>query len=141
MAQSDSKKVLEYEHFLNNKLREDLRVTLENRNKILFDIAEYLELKTFVEKLLINNDEKITTKLDLGCNFYAQAVVKDTKKIFISIGFGFFLEMTPEEALKFIDEKCTYLNEQSDLLSKQCISIKARIKLVLEGLRELQNIK
>ncbi|KAL4231150.1 hypothetical protein ACF0H5_008733 [Mactra antiquata] len=136
-----SRKVEEYERFLNEKLKEDLRVLLEQRDKIYGQIAEYFQLKTTIEQI---KDNKITknlkTKVDLGCNFYVQANVPDATKICVFIGFGFFLEMTLDEALKFIDKRTKFLTEHSDKLSSDALKVKANIRLVLEGLRELQNL-
>lgn len=77
----------------------------------------------------------------MGCNFYANAVVENPSKIFISIGYGFFLEMKFHEALNFIDKKVKLLNKNADELSLKASEIKANIKFVLEGLREIQNLE
>lgn len=136
-----SSKVLEYERFVNEKLKEDLGVILEQRDKTYQQIAEYLQLKTTVEKLKESNlSEGLKTKVDLGCNFYVQANVPDSSKIFVFIGYGFFLEMTHDEALKFIGKRTKLLNEHVDKLTEDAAKVKANIRLVLEGLRELQNI-
>ena len=52
--------------------------------------------------------------------------------IFVSVGFGFFVEFTLDEALGFIDKKATLLTDQADSLTKSASEIKAHIKLVLE---------
>ena len=52
--------------------------------------------------------------------------------IFVQVGFGFFVEFTLDEALRFIGKKEKQLNERSDKLSSEVIKIKAHIKLVLE---------
>ena len=49
--------------------------------------------------------EPLKTKVDLGCNFYCQARVPDPTKIFVSVGLGFFVELTLDEALEFISKK------------------------------------
>nr|KAG5708449.1 hypothetical protein BaRGS_026176 [Batillaria attramentaria] len=70
-------KIYAYETFLNERLREDLRKILESRDKIYGQIAEYLQLKTVIEKLKEDGADKkqLKTKVDLGCNFYVQANV------------------------------------------------------------------
>lgn len=138
-----SSKVLNYEKFLNEKLREDLRLILDQRDKIYEQIAEYLQLKTTVEKIKENNGESegLKTKVDLGCNFHVQANVPDASKIYVFIGFGFFLEMTLKEALKYIEKRIKFLTEHTDRLTNDAVKVKSNIRLVLEGLRELQHIK
>lgn len=52
--------------------------------------------------------------------------------IYVSVGYGFFVEFTLTEALKFIEKKMAYLTERSDALTKDAVKIKTHIKLVLE---------
>ena len=78
--------------------------------------------------------------MDLGCNFYCQARIHDRSKILISVGLGFFLEMTLDEALTYLDKKDKELDKAAEALTQECAKLKVNIKLVLGGLRELQNI-
>jgi prefoldin subunit 5 len=49
--------------------------------------------------------------VNLSSEFYVQANVEDTSKIFVHIGLGFHPELTLDEALKFIETKETIMNE------------------------------
>ena len=134
-------KVVAYEKFVNEKLREDLRKLLEQRDEVYGQISEYLQLKTTIEQIQSAEIiEDLKTKVDLGCNFYVQANVPDPKKIFVFVGFGFFVELTLDEALKFIDKRTKFLTENTDRLTKDMVKVKANIRLVLEGLREIQSL-
>ncbi|GFO15504.1 uxt-like protein [Plakobranchus ocellatus] len=143
MAADGKSKVLEYEQFLNERLREDLRLILEQRDKLYEEISEYLQLKSTIEKIKedINPESVLKTKVDLGCNFYVQANVPDPTSICVAIGYGFFLEMTLDEAVVFIKKKTDVLQEKIDILTADAGKVKAHIRLVLEGLRELQQIQ
>lgn len=136
-------KVTKYETFLNETLRTDLRKTLLLRDKIYQEQAEYLALRNSINAMKISDlvpGEPMKTKVDLGCNFYCQARISDPGKICVSIGLGFFVELTLDEALKFVDKKDEELNKEAERLTNDCAKLKANIKLVLGGLRELQNI-
>jgi prefoldin alpha subunit len=145
-------KITEFESFVNEKLRNDLRVVLDEQDKIYTDVAEYLQIKDTIEKITqakalrvggSGNEAakfKLNTRIDLGCNFYSNAVVEDPDKIFIAIGYGFFLEMKFDEALRFIEKKVRLLNHSADDLTQKACEIKAQIKFVLEGIREMQDI-
>nr|AAX30272.1 SJCHGC02644 protein [Schistosoma japonicum] len=61
--------------------------------------------------------------------------------ISIDIGLGFYLECSHTEALDIINSRISILTERADMYKKRANSIKARIKLFLEGLRNLQNLK
>ena len=136
-------KVKKYEEFLNDKLRKDLETVLKTQEEVDSKIAEYLQLKSAIENIT-NNDrgagKGLKTQVDLGCNFYCQAQITDPSKILVSVGYGFFVEFTLDEALRFIDKKCKQLTTYSSKLGNDSAKIKANIKLVLEGLRELQGI-
>lgn len=135
-------KVLEYEKFINEVLRKDLEKVLETRDLIFSQVAEYLQLRTTIEKIQETGyeHEELKTKVDLGCNFYAQANVPDPSRIFVQVGFGFFVELTLSEALAFIEKKTKHLTQYSEKLTHDSAKIKAHIKLVYEGLREIQHL-
>ena len=136
-------KVTKYEAFLNEKLRPDLKACLEDRDNIYAEIAEYASLKKSIEALKsadLPQGQALKTKVDLGQNFYVKARVKNPQKVFVDIGFGMFLEMNQTEALEYIEKKSKFLNEKADNLTKESVKIKASIKLVLHGLREIQGL-
>ncbi|XP_053329450.1 protein UXT [Spea bombifrons] len=135
-----AEKVLRYEAFVTDTLQRDLRKVLENRDAVYEKISQYLQLKNVIERLQELPAETLQTQVDLGCNFYVSAEVPDSSKIFLALGFGFFAELTLEEALKFIEMKNKMLTEISENLSRDAANIKAHIRLVLEGLRELQDL-
>ncbi|XP_041459176.1 protein UXT homolog [Lytechinus variegatus] len=142
MSEDIPEKVIGYERFVNEVLRKDLEKVLASRDEIFSQIAEYLQLKTTIEKIQETGyeNEELKTQIDLGCNFYAQAKVQDPSMIFVHVGFGFFVEFTLKEALKFIDKKTKHLTQYSEKLTQDSAKIKAHIKLVYEGLREIQNL-
>ncbi|XP_050032145.1 protein UXT [Dermacentor andersoni] len=135
-------KVLQYETFLNDVLKEDLRRCLEERDRICAKLAELLQLRTVVERIqeVAANKETFRTQVDLGCNFYVQAVVPDVSKIFVQVGMGFFVELTHEETLWFVGRREALLEAELQRVSKESANIKAHIQMVLQGLREIQGL-
>lgn len=131
-------KVLQYENFINDVLRMDLQKVLEQRDSVYEKISQYLQLKNTLQSLQEGGSERLKTDVDLGCNFYVQAEVEDSSKVFVAVGYGFFVEMTHDEALRFIEKKTSQLTAFTEQLTKDSAKIKAHIRLVLEGLRELQ---
>ena len=133
-------KVRRYEAFLNDRLKKDLQKVLKSREELYADVSEYLQLKTVIEQIKVAELPKgeLRTQVDLGCNFYVQAKVSDVKHVFVHVGFGFFVEFTLDEALAFIEKKVAQLRERGEMLCKESAEIKSHIRLVIEGLRELQ---
>ena len=92
--QQKSDKVLQYEEFLTKKLRPDLESALEERDKIYAEIAEFLALKNSIVAIKASNllpGEPLKTKVDLGSNFYCQAIVPNPNRIFVEVGLGKFI--------------------------------------------------
>ncbi|KAJ8265078.1 hypothetical protein COCON_G00141770 [Conger conger] len=134
-------KVLQYETFIDEVLKQDLQRVLEQRDGVYEKIAQYLQLKNTIESLQESGCKDLKTEVDLGCNFYVQAHVEDSSRIFVAVGYGFYVELTLPEALKFIEKKTSQLTTHTDALTKDAAKIKANIRMVLEGLRELQGLK
>ena len=137
-------KVRRYEEFVNDKLRKDLQTVRTNQEEVNTRIAEYLQLKSVIENIKSSegsrSGKELKTQVDLGCNFYCQARITDPSKILVSVGYGFYVEFTLDEALRFVEKKCSQLTMYSEKLGQDSAKIKANIKLVLEGLRELQDL-
>ena len=142
-------KIYRYESFLNDKLKNDLKVVLEQRNSVSQEASEYLQLKNVIERLKSSNSSAddhvegsscshIKTMVDLGASFYCKAKIEKCDKIFVAVGYGFFAEFTFDEALSFIEKKVAHLTSKVDCLATQAAEINARIRIVIEGLRELQ---
>uniref|UniRef100_A0A3B1ILU2 Protein UXT n=1 Tax=Astyanax mexicanus TaxID=7994 RepID=A0A3B1ILU2_ASTMX len=125
-------KVLQYEAFISDVLKRDLQTVLEQRDGVYDKISQYLQLKNTIKSIQEADSKELKTDVDLGCNFYVQAQVPDTSKIFVAVGYGFFVEFTLSEALKFIEKKTKQLTEYTEVLTKDAAKIKANIRLVLE---------
>ena len=59
-----------FEHHVNEILKPRMTECMEIRDKIIEEQAEYLRLEEMVQKL--KGKTNIKTKVDLGCNFFAQ---------------------------------------------------------------------
>ncbi|XP_034392312.1 protein UXT [Cyclopterus lumpus] len=132
-------KVLQYENFINEVLRSDLQKVLQQRDSVYEKISQYLQLKNSIQSLQ-DCTSHLKTDVDLGCNFFVQAEVEDSSRIFVAVGYGFFVEMNHDEALRFIDKKTSQLTAFTEQLSRDSAEIKANIRMVIEGLRELQGL-
>ena len=142
------RKVREYEIFLNDRLRADLQRAWAERDRLFTEIAEYERLRVTISTLedlykqrqQTKTEDPLQTQIDLGCSFFVQAECPVNDRIFVSVGFGLFCELTYEEAKQFIEKKLPYVHEQEVELSKKIAHIKANIKLVLQALKEIQTI-
>lgn len=134
-------KVTRYETFVNDRLKSDLKTVLDCRNKLFSQIASYESLKTCIEKIKQTPTGEIKALSDLGCNFYCKAKVLDTSKIFVEVGLGFFVELTLDQALDFVDKKLKRIRSDCEVITEEATQINAKIRLVLEALNEIQFTK
>eukprot|EP01092_Planopodium_desertum_P015714 TRINITY_DN8450_c0_g1_i1.p1 TRINITY_DN8450_c0_g1~~TRINITY_DN8450_c0_g1_i1.p1 ORF type:complete len:120 (+),score=0.70 TRINITY_DN8450_c0_g1_i1:45-362(+) len=83
---------------------------------------------------------ELSTMVDLGANFYVQAKVPKTDRIFINVGLGFHVEFTLDEALKFVEKKEAELTLEGEKISKKAADIKARINLITQAVAEIMEL-
>ena len=136
-----SKKIVEYETYINDVLKKDLQKALSDVDCIHLECIEYMNTKAVIEAIVNNEIAKgLKTKYDLGCNFYVTAKIRDLSMIYVRVGLGIYLEYTLPEALEFIDDQIKKLESSANELDEKITKIRAFIKLTLEALRELQGI-
>jgi len=134
-------KIREYEGFIDMRLKVDLDKIIQARDNYYNQIAKYLELKNNITLLQENRLQSIKSMVNLGCEFYIQANVPDITKVFVNIGLGFHAELTLQEALSFIEIKEKSLSKYVEKLTQQECMVKAKIKLMYQGLNELKNVE
>ncbi|XP_020913724.1 protein UXT homolog [Exaiptasia diaphana] len=137
-------KVLQYEEFIDKRLKKDLEAVYKAKEDLYNKINEHLQLKSTIIQIKksrsLGEKNDLKTMVDLGNNFFCQARVPDTSMIFVAVGYGFYVQFSLDEALAFIEKKCILLNNSADKLNKEAAKIKAHIKTVLGGLQELQHL-
>ncbi|KAJ4755542.1 Protein UXT [Rhynchospora pubera] len=130
-------KVQRYEEFVDKRLKPDLVKAINERDKVFHQQKMFLDLKKNIENLEKNGITSLRSMVNLGSEVYMQAEVPDTRHIFVDIGLGFHVEFTWSEAMQFISVKEARLARQIEEYTHLIANIKAQIKLVCEGIREL----
>ena len=105
-------KLNEYTHFIEHTLYPQLTIALSQREEVESEIKEYQELTnnlTFFK----NGKMKDVTMVDLGHQLlYCQAKITDCDHVFVSVGMGFHVEFTIDEAIAFIKRRISFLNRE-----------------------------
>ncbi|KAL5553716.1 hypothetical protein UlMin_041117 [Ulmus minor] len=130
-------KILRYEEFVDLRLKPDLVRVVAERDKVFEQQKIFLDLRKNIENLEKNSVTGLRTQVNLGSEVYMQADVPDTRHIFVDVGLGFHVEFTWSEALRYISMREERLSRQIEEYTSLIASIKAQIKLVCEGIREL----
>ncbi|NXW75076.1 UXT protein, partial [Hirundo rustica] len=126
-----AEKAQRYEAFVSDVLQRDLRRVQEQRDAVLEQQAQVLQLRSALARLQ-DAPAPLHTQVDLGCNFFVSAEVPDPRRVFVALGFGFFAELTLPEALRHLERRNSLLQRLSDSLTRDGAKIRAHIRLVLE---------
>ncbi|EDL45477.1 prefoldin, alpha subunit [Plasmodium vivax India VII] len=126
------KLILKSESFIDDVLHEQLRERQKRRDEILQDIFD-MEILVENLKLFINmkDQKEIETLTLLGCDSYVYADILDKNKIFIQIGYEFYLEMSLEDAIVFLKKKINLYEDKVAYWNKQIARVKAHIQIVI----------
>mmetsp|Transcript_34239 Transcript_34239/g.61129 ORF Transcript_34239/g.61129 Transcript_34239/m.61129 type:complete len:171 (-) Transcript_34239:266-778(-) len=135
-------KVKAYQAFLDGRLRVDLARLENRRDEVRQELQDYVDLERNIGALREGGERGLSTLVDLGTDaqVYCQAEVPDASRVYVSIGLGFHLECTLEEASVPIGLQKKALQAKVDGLTGQMAAVKADMKLVTEGIRELMQL-
>ncbi|WJX65338.1 hypothetical protein P8452_50011 [Trifolium repens] len=133
-------KIQKYEEFVDKRLKPDLLRATAQRDKVFQQQKIFADLRRNIENLEKNSVTSLRTLVNIGSEVYVQTQVPNTQHIFVDIGMGFHVEFTWSEALNFIEKKEEKLARQIEEYTQLIASIKAQIKLVCEGIRELLDL-
>ncbi|CAN6727431.1 hypothetical protein ACFX13_011525 [Malus domestica] len=134
---SRQNKIQKFEEFVDQRLKPDLVRAIAQRDKVFEQQKVFSDLRKNIENLEKNSVTSLRSLVNLGSEVYMQADVPDTRRIFVDIGLGFHVEFTWSEALNYISQREEKLARQVEECTNLIASIKAQIKLVCEGIREL----
>ncbi|KAK9309995.1 hypothetical protein QLX08_000482 [Tetragonisca angustula] len=134
------KKILKFETFVNDVLKEDLAQLEQKLDAKNADIAEFLQLKAMITTFKNNGLDKsgFKTQVDIGQNFFIEAQVSDASTILLDIGLGHYMELSIDDAVAVINVRVKLLEQQIKHFRKEIARTNAHIKLILLGIRELQ---
>ncbi|XP_053698819.1 protein UXT [Sabethes cyaneus] len=118
------------ESFVNDCLREDLKVYEQQLIRLNNEIMEYIQLKNVIENLP-DTGETLKTQVNIGANFFMKAKAERVEKLLVDVGLRCYMEFSPEEALRFVDMKVKILTKQANTIRDKSVEIKANIKLAL----------
>lgn len=136
------KKIKEYEQFVENRLKEDLKdieVILNDKvskYKNWEDVKETVKtVKEFREK-----DSDMSVRLDIGNGIVLNGEITDFENTYICIGLDYILEMDCDEANKYSDIRLKLLKKEIEHFRKLAVDVKVHIKMVLLAISELQSL-
>ncbi|KAJ1336752.1 prefoldin, alpha subunit [Batrachochytrium salamandrivorans] len=130
--------ILRYESFVNDRLRKDLMQVLDARDKLYERIAQILQLRNQIQVIQKQPGGNLKSMMNVGCDFFMKAQIPDTSKIILNVGLNVFVEMSLEEAVKFLEIREKQLECQTEKLTSKASEIRAHIKLVLKAIEEVE---
>ena len=131
-------KIAQYEELLNERLKVELQQVSDERDTQYERVSQLLELRNNIRMLQEQNKTSLKTQVNLGSDFYVQAAVPDTSSIYVSVGLGFHVQLTLDEAVQFCTKREAHHSAAAEALTQKAARLKARIKLVVAAIDELQ---
>lgn len=133
-------KIKEYEHFIEDRLKNDLKDIEFILNDKVTKYKEWEEVKQVVKtvKDFKSRNRDMSVRLDVGGGIMASGEITDYETTYVCIGLGYMLEMDCDEADKYSDIRLRLLKKEIDHFRKMAVDVKINIKMVLLAINELQ---
>lgn len=128
------------ERFIEENLRQDLKLYDEYLNRMNAEIMEFVQLKNTVESIVEHMSDGFKTQVNVGGSFFMSAKVDDTKQIMVNVGLNHYVNFTLDEALKFCHFKIKSLQNEANVIREKSIETRAQIKLALLCLAGKQSV-
>ncbi|KAK9747509.1 Prefoldin subunit [Popillia japonica] len=130
-------KIKEYENFLEDVLKKDLREIDIKLNQSVEKYEEWENLQNTIRIWQTLNEKDLKMLVPLGNNINVNATAEDYDKLLVDIGVGCLLEMSFEEALKYSNIRMKVVKKDIDHYRQLAVHVKVKMKLVLLGINEL----
>jgi len=134
-------KIKKFQSFVQDVLQPQMKAELALRDKLHTKLQIFIDLERNIEIMQETKQKKLSTMVDLGCDFYAQAVVPDCSRVCIDVGLDLHVEFTLEEALVHISERKKRLVDKADVCTKKAADISAKVKMVYESIGQLMQLR
>lgn len=133
-------KVREYENFVEEVLKKDLKEIERTLNEKVTKYKEWEEVKVMADivKEFKEKDHDMRVQVDMGKGIMVSGEICDYEQTFVNIGLGIILEMDCNEAVKYSDIRLRLLKKEITHFRKLAVDVKVHIKMVLLAINELQ---
>ncbi|KAH8362690.1 hypothetical protein KR200_011466, partial [Drosophila serrata] len=129
-------RITQIEEFINEVLKEELRLLEQWIGQYNEEIMEYVQLKNTLQTFDTHLSEGYKTQVNIGSNIFMQARVRQMDRILVNVGKDVYLEMTLPEAEQFSDVRVKILTKQSEVLREESVKKRAQIKMALIAISE-----
>mmetsp|Transcript_44518 Transcript_44518/g.71552 ORF Transcript_44518/g.71552 Transcript_44518/m.71552 type:complete len:162 (+) Transcript_44518:101-586(+) len=102
-------KLERFHNIVETKLKVTLKSVLEARDKIFDEHSEYIKLRNNIAVVRESKQTELESLVNLGSEFYSQAVVPDPSRIVVDVGLTLHVEFTLDEAIEFCKKKEEHL--------------------------------
>lgn len=133
-------KVQEYEAFANDVLRKKLDAVTQRRRQLEAERDEWVELQRGVTALHQEGRREVKSLVDLGSGVHCQAAVPDATRICVSVGLGFHVECTLEEAARVAEARAKLLQDKIGTCVHEAAQVRVHLRFVMQAIGELQQL-
>ena len=133
-------KIEKYQDFADNKLRPQLQEVKKARDQINAELQEYIKLRTAIQLIREQKLKQFNARIDVGCEFFMEAESTQLDRIMVKVSKEYFVELSQDETLVYVDRKEKLLKTQIERLTDKVAEIQAHIVFVNEAIREILKI-
>lgn len=110
-------KVEVYSNFVASRLRPELDLAEQSRKETKDEISGYKDLEGRLRYFKENEVTEYESTVDLGYRTISCSAIGSATKIHVHVGMGFHVEMTIEEAIRFVKKRMNFL--ENDVLKRK----------------------
>ncbi len=116
-------------------LQAEMQVIRERQHSLSHRLADLAETRQAIAEMVsVKSGSEIL--LPLGSGNFVSGKVSDTEKILVGVGGGIAIKKSPEEALKFLDERVAEAGSALQELEKQFAQLEAELHRLQSETRE-----
>lgn len=110
-------------------LQANMQIIRERQHSLTHRLGELAETKQTIGDIKsVKNGSEIL--LPLGSGNFVSGKVSDTGKILVGVGGGIAIKKSPEEALRFLEERVAEANSALQELEKQFMQMEADFRML-----------
>lgn len=146
--------IFKFTHVVERRMKPTLDAAITRRDNALYRLAELQQCQNALDVVQLSmkhpspnmvathpGEEPVfmEARVNIGEEFYMQAHVFKPQPLVVDVGFGFFVEMSIQEATMFYQRKTDYLQQIVAAQSKQINEVRANLEQVMSNLSNLKS--
>lgn len=123
-----------YEEFVDIVLQKDLEAATDAMDETYTRYAEAKRLRQNLKVIQASKVRGFSSLVNLGCDVFSESEVPDSTAVYVDTAFGFYVRLSLEEAVAFLEKKEAFLHRRLVYWREKCAYLKSQMRLFTEAL-------